>query len=53
MATKYNVLYNGDLALQRGKEGLNDEFSENFWELLPVERMSIKEDIFLPGQTCL
>jgi tetratricopeptide (TPR) repeat protein len=51
MATKYNVLYNGDLALQRGKEGLNDEFSENFWELLPVERMSIKEDVFLPGQT--
>ena len=51
MATKYNVLYNGDLALQRGKEGLNDEFSENFWELLPVERMSIKEEVFLPGQT--
>lgn len=51
MATKYNVLYNGDIALERGKESLNDEFSENFWEPLPVERMKISEDIFLPGET--
>jgi len=51
LGTKYNVLYNGDLALERGKEGINDEFTENFWELLPVERMKAQEDIFLPGQS--
>jgi tetratricopeptide (TPR) repeat protein len=51
MATKYNVLYNGDLALERGKEGLNDEFTENFWELLPVERMKVDDEGFFPGQT--
>lgn len=50
-ATKYNVLYNGNIALERGVEGVNNEFTENFWELLPVERMSVSEDIFLPGQT--
>lgn len=50
LGTKYNVLYNGNLALERGKESVNNEFTENFWELLPVERMSIQEDVFLPGQ---
>jgi tetratricopeptide (TPR) repeat protein len=51
MGTKYNVLYNGNLALQRGIETVNDAYSENFWELLPVERMKVQEDVFLPGQT--
>lgn len=51
LGTKYNVLYNGNLALERGKEDVNDEYTENFWELLPVERMSVQEGIFLPGQT--
>lgn len=45
------MLYNGDIALERGKEGINDEFTENFWELLPIERMEVKEEIFLPGQS--
>jgi hypothetical protein len=39
------------MALERGKLAINDEFTENFWELLPVERMEIKDDIFLPGQS--
>lgn len=51
LGTKHNVLYNGELALERGKLAINDEFTENFWELLPVERMEVKDDIFLPGQT--
>ncbi|WP_179353397.1 type IX secretion system periplasmic lipoprotein PorW/SprE [Winogradskyella vidalii] len=51
LGTKYNVLYNGNIALQRGIDGVNNEFTENFWELLPVERMAISEDIFLPGET--
>ncbi|WP_343067415.1 hypothetical protein [Winogradskyella flava] len=51
LGTEYNILYNGNIALERGKLGVNDEFTENFWELLPVERMTVSEDIFLPGQT--
>jgi len=45
------VLYNGNIALERGKEGINNQFTENFWEFLPVERMEVKEDIFMPGQS--
>jgi hypothetical protein len=51
LGTKYNILFNGELALERGKLAINDEFTEDFWELLPVERMKVKEDIFLPGQS--
>ena len=51
LGTKYNVLYNGNIALERGIDGVNNEFTENFWELLPVERMNVSEDIFMPGQT--
>lgn len=51
LGTKYNVLYNGNLALDLGKEGLNNEFTENFWELLPVERMRVQDEGFFPGQT--
>lgn len=51
LGTKYNVLYNGNIALERGKESVNNQYTENFWELLPVERMDVKDDVFLPGQT--
>ena len=49
--TKYNVLYNGNLALDSGLENLKATFKDNFWEILPVERMQEKEENFLPGQT--
>lgn len=51
LGTRYNILYNGELALERGKLAVNNEFTENFWELLPVERMEVKDDLFLPGQS--
>ena len=51
LGTKYNILYNGEIALQRGVDGVNNAFTENFWELLPVERMKVNDDIFLPGQS--
>ena len=51
LGTKYNVLYNGTIALERGKDGVNNEYTENFWEPLPIERMNVSEDIFLPGQS--
>lgn len=39
VTTEYNVLYNGNLALDAGVEELKTTYSDNFWELLPVERM--------------
>jgi tetratricopeptide (TPR) repeat protein len=51
VSTEYNILYNGNLALDTGLENLKATFKDNFWEILPVERMQEKEDNFLPGET--
>ena len=49
MSTKYNVLYNGNLAYESGKNGLIESFNDDYWQVLPVERMRVSEEIFLPG----
>jgi tetratricopeptide (TPR) repeat protein len=49
LSTKYNILYNGNIALDKGVEDLKLQYNDNFWEVLPVERMQIKELKFLPG----
>ncbi|HLT33272.1 MAG TPA: hypothetical protein VKZ98_05725, partial [Aquaticitalea sp.] len=51
LGTKYNILYNGGIALESGRESVDNAFTENYWELLPVERMQVEEDIMLPGQS--
>ena len=47
--TEFNTLYNGNLALEQGKEQVASSYNENFWDILPVERMQISEEIVLPG----
>lgn len=37
--TEYNVLYNGNLALDAGLVELTATYQDNFWDVLPVERM--------------
>lgn len=49
MSTKYNVLYNGNLAYESGKNGLIESFNDDYWQILPVERMRVSEEVFLPG----
>lgn len=51
VTTEYNVLYNGNLALDAGLEELVATYKDNFWEVLPVERMPDNEESLLPGQT--
>ncbi len=48
--TEYNVLYNGELALQAGLNEVRDTYKDNFWEILPIERMQTSEEATLPGQ---
>ncbi|MHA3788465.1 type IX secretion system periplasmic lipoprotein PorW/SprE [Flavobacterium hauense] len=36
--TEYNVLYNGNLALDAGLADLATTYEDNFWDVLPVER---------------
>jgi hypothetical protein len=51
LGTKYNVLYNGNIALEKGRETVDNAATDNYWQLLPIERMQVTEDIILPGQS--
>src|SRR5690606_795252 len=51
VTTEYNTLYNGYLALEEGKDNLSKTYVDNYWEVLPVERLEISEEIVLPGQS--
>lgn len=50
LSSKYNILYNGGLALDKGVADLKFQYKDNFWERLPIERMQIKKDAVLPGE---
>ncbi len=51
VTTEYNVLYNGNVALDKGLADLKTTYQDNFWEILPIERMPSNEEALLPGQT--
>ncbi len=51
LSTKYNILYNGGLALDAGINELKGTYYDNYWEVLPVERMQRDEAEMMPGQT--
>jgi tetratricopeptide (TPR) repeat protein len=51
LGTKYNVLYNGNIALEKGRETVDNAATDNYWQLLPIERMQVTEEIILPGQS--
>ncbi len=51
LTTEYNVLFNGYNALNKGREALNSAYTDDYWEILPVERMQIMEETLLPGQS--
>lgn len=50
VTTKYNVLFNGNVAFDEGRKALMDAYIDNYWEILPVERMEVLDDLTLPGQ---
>lgn len=49
LSTKYNILHNGGLALDQGVIDLRNDYVDNFWEILPVERMQVTEEKMQPG----
>ena len=51
LSTKDNILYNGNLALDKGILELKSQYQDNFWEILPIERMQVKKENILPGDT--
>ena len=42
--TKYNVLYNGNLALEAGLIEIEESYKDNYWKVLPIERLSISDE---------
>jgi tetratricopeptide (TPR) repeat protein len=50
LSTKLNILYNGQIALDKGVKGINDNSPENFWKRLPVEKMQISDDVPVDGK---
>ncbi|WP_247653458.1 tetratricopeptide repeat protein [Flavobacterium sp. CS20] len=49
MNTYYNTIYHGNLAVEDGIQTVETEYPENYWDILPVERMQEKPptpDIF-------
>ncbi|OYX23762.1 MAG: hypothetical protein B7Z06_09780 [Flavobacteriales bacterium 32-35-8] len=51
ITAEYNALYNGYNALEEGRNNLNASYFDNYWDILPIERMEVFEDIIMPGQS--
>jgi len=51
--TKYNVLYNGNLAFDEAKKELDNSYEDNFYTVLPIEplKIDIKKSIELPPKS--
>lgn len=47
---EFNALYNGGLALDKGNAELALTYRDNFWEVLPVERLELKEEEGVPDE---
>jgi len=50
LSTKDNILFNGGTALDKGVVEVKAQNKDNFWEILPVERMQISDQSLMPGQ---
>ncbi|WP_300433652.1 hypothetical protein [Christiangramia sp.] len=48
VTAEYNTLYNGEIALEQGREEINQNYADNYWDILPVERLAVDEKILLP-----
>lgn len=45
LSTKYNILYNGGVGLNKGMKGVKEIDKDNFWKRLPVEKMDIRDEL--------
>lgn len=51
VTAEFNPLYNGGLALEEGRNSLHNSYIDNYWDILPIERMQISDEVILPGQS--
>jgi len=50
LTTKYNVLYNGKTAFDEGRLNIVEAYEDNFWDILPIERLQVSEEILFPNR---
>nr|WP_232304879.1 hypothetical protein [Maribacter thermophilus] len=48
--TKYNTLYNGNIAFEEGRATLNDTYKDDYWEILPIERLEVSGEVKLDSE---
>lgn len=48
--TKYNTLYNGNIAFEQGRDELNTNYRDDYWEILPVERLEVTDEVKLDSE---
>ncbi|SFW56898.1 hypothetical protein [Cellulophaga fucicola] len=48
--TKFNVLYNGNIAFEKGREELKANYKDNYWDVLPIERLEVTDDVKLDSE---
>ncbi len=48
--TKYNTLYNGNIAFDAGREELHTNYQDDYWEVLPIERLDVTGEIKLDSE---
>ena len=44
-------MYNGEVAYETGRAELDASFNDNYWEILPIERIETFDDITRPGES--
>ena len=44
LSTKYNILYNGQVGFNKGLVSIDAQNKDNYWDLLPIERLQIIDD---------
>src|SRR5690606_20470171 len=48
--TKYNTLYNGNIAFEKGLEEINVNYRDDYLEILSVERLQVTDEIKLDSE---
>ena len=45
IVSNYNILFNGNSSIKEGLLETQDSYRENFWNILPIEKINLSEDI--------
>ena len=47
VTSKFNILFNGEEAFNKGIEGINDDYKDDWFQQLPIEPIEFDEDKFV------